>query len=535
MRKTLVALLLVLLLAFCAPAVADEAYPLTACAGTISVNPDTYIILTPANLSDHPDLLASIGKSSDQVQEDWAARGVVLQAWTKKLDACLEVSVFQDEESRQYFDLERQTKQVRNEYLNAHKGTSRFSQNGWTITKLEWKKQKLGGNFLKFEYRYTEGETSRRGVARKTVRNGYTILLDYQVYGTYPQERLPRGSDDQYLNKIANTVAFETVEPASLDAAAAASGAESGEPVLAVTGSGLLQVSVAPPKETNTDTFTIEGTATPGAHIIGVAMRYSPSTALQFTTDARNSGTFSLKVTLPEEGLWHLTLNLEQNNQIIAEENFDTTTYSKTVLPVTMDAEVPETIPGDELVLSGVTSKGVTIQCIVSNGTDKPFDKTVTTNGTGKFRFKVPSASEGEYDIMLAFSKKNFTTRRLTWTARRTLSREEELKRDTAKAIHPAYKTLTQKLDTYVGQTMVYSAWIVSVTPNGEEYMIETALKSDKKKGYSDLMYFIAPDDPALSTNEKVKIYGVCTGAYLIQSEEGDLSYPGFDYLYSEQ
>lgn len=534
MRRTLFALILAILVGCCAASAADEVYTLTACSGSISVSQDNYIVLTPSNLADHPDFLASIGKTSEDLLADWAARGVQLQAWTKKMDACLEVTVLQDEESRQYFDLERQTRQVRNEYLNAHKSPSRFSAAGWTITKLEWKKQKLGGNFLKFEYRYTEGETSRRGIARKTVRNGYTVMLDYQVYATYPQERLPRGSDENYLNKIANTVTFENVEPASLDAGAAGDDAGVVQPSFAVTGTGLLQVTVPPPKETNTDTFTIEGTATPGAHIIGVAMRYSPSTALQFTTDARNSGTFSLKITLPEEGLWHLTLNLEQNNQIIAEENFDTTTYSKTSIPVTMDAEVPETLPGDELVLSGVTSRGVTVQCIVSNGSGKPFDKTVTTNGTGKFRFKVPSAAEGEYDIMLAFSKKNFTTRRLTWTARRSLSSQEVLRRDTAKAIHPAYKALSQKLDTYVGQTMVYTAWIVSVTPNGDEYMIEAALKSDKKKGYSDLLYFIAPENPGLETDAKVKIYGVCTGAYLVQSEEGDTAYPGFDYLYSE-
>ena len=99
MRKALFALLLVLLVAFCTAAAADEVYTLTACAGSISINPDTYIILTPNNLSDHPDFLASIGKTSEDLLADWAARGVQLQAWTKKMDACLEVTVLQDEES----------------------------------------------------------------------------------------------------------------------------------------------------------------------------------------------------------------------------------------------------------------------------------------------------------------------------------------------------------------------------------------------------------------------------------------------------
>ena len=528
-RKALFAFLFLLLVSVCAVSFADASYPLSACSGTVTIN-DSYIVLTRTNLSEHPDMIASLGTTKDAMEADWIVRGVQLQAWTKKMDACLEITVVQDDESRQFFDLERQTRQVRNDYLSLHKGNSKFTEQGWTIMKPAWKKQTLGGNFLKFEYKRTAGDRTIRGVARKTVRNGYTVLLDYQVYGQYPQERLPRGTDDSYLNRIANTVSFETVEPASLDTAASGS---ADAPVVSAIGSGLLNITVPPPEETNTDTFTIEGTATPGAHLIGVAMRYSSSEALRFTADASRAGNFKMKITLPEEGLWHITLNLEINNAIVGEENFNTTTYSKTVIPVKMDAEVPENISGDELILSGVTSKGVTIQCIVSNGTTT-FDKTVTTNGTGKFRFKVPSAAEGVYDITLAFSKKNYSTKRLTYTALRSLSSEEKLVRTTSKSITASYAVLTKKLDTYIGQTMHFNAYIVSVNQNGEEWLITAALKGGKN-GYSNFLIFNAQDDPGLTPDTKLKLYGTCIGAYLVQSEEGDVSYPSFDYLYSEE
>lgn len=518
-------LLLLLLTACCAVAAADTEYALTPCSGKMALSEDSYIVLTPDNLDSHPDLLSSIGMSKEELLADWTDRGVQLQAWTKKMDACLEVTVIQDEEAKQYYDLEQQSRQVRNEYLKLHKGESRFSADDWSIMKLEWKKQKLGGNFLKFEYKYENGTRSRRGVVRKTVRNGYTVMLDYQVF-----DRLPRGTDENYLNKIANTVEFETVDRTA--AAAAGDGDTASGTVVSASESGLLQVTAAPPSETNEASFTVEGHTTPGAHLIGVVMRWSSSTPLKFETDATRAGNFKLKITLPEEGVWLLTLNLEVDGNIVAEEIFDTTTYSKTLLPVTLDAEIPEELTGDELVISGVTSKGVTVQCIVSNGTTT-FDKTIRTNATGVFKFKVPTVEEGEYDITLAFSKKHYNSNRLTRTARRNMTVEDSKNHAAASAIHPSYTVLVKKLDTYIGQTMVYTAYITEVKQNGDEWIITAALRKNNS-GYSDFLVFMAAEDPALEADSQVKLYGKCIGAYQVQSEEENLTYPGFDLLFTE-
>ena len=130
-------LLLLLLTACCAVAAADTEYALTPCSGKMALSEDSYIVLTPDNLDSHPDLLSSIGMSKEELLADWTDRGVQLQAWTKKMDACLEVTVIQDEEAKQYYDLEQQSRQVRNEYLKLHKGESRFSADGWSIMKLE--------------------------------------------------------------------------------------------------------------------------------------------------------------------------------------------------------------------------------------------------------------------------------------------------------------------------------------------------------------------------------------------------------------
>ena len=530
--------LILLLVACCAAAAAETEFALTPCSGKMAIDENVYIVLTPENLDQHPDLLRNLNKTKEELLADWEARGVQLQAWTKKMDTCLEVVVIQDEESEQFYDLERQTRQVRNEYLNLHRTSNKkYIQMGYSFMDLKWKKQKLGGNFLTFEYKRVTETGLCRGLMRKTVRNGWTIILDYQVF-----DRLPRKSDTDYLNRIANTVEFEVVEPKPVDVAPSpsADGTEEAQvqTVVSGTASGLLKITVPPPVETNTETFTIEGTTTPGAHLIGVAMRWSASTPLKFTTDATKAGNFKLKVTLPDEGVWLVTLNLEVNGAIVAEEVFDTTTFSRTVLPVTLTQEVPEKLTTNELVISGTTSKGVDIQCIVTNtaAPDHPFDNTVRTNGTGNFKFKVPTAAEGTYDITLVFSKKNYNTRRLTYTAVRTLTEQEKQAKSTAKAIHPGYAALNKKLETYIGQIMVYKVWIVNVAKNegSDEWTITAALKNSSKKGYSDFLIFDASQDPSLMTDTQVKIYGICIGSYPIQSEEGDTSYPRFEYLYAE-
>ena len=40
--------------------------------------------------------------------------------------------------------------------------------------------------------------------------------------------------------------------------------------------------------------------------------------------------------------------------------------------------------------------------------------------------------------------------------------------------------------------------------------------------------------DPGLVVGTKVKLYGVCVGAYQVQSEEENTSYPGFDYIFHQ-
>ena len=366
---------------------------------------------------------------------------------------------------------------------------------------------------------------------RKNIRNGYTLIVDYRkMDGT----KLSKTDKDR-SNTFMNGIVIDDLAPApaagTVTGQETNSGADTPEAPAGVAGT--LSVTVLPPAETNDGVFTVEGIAYPGSEVIVIGMRWT-GTSHQFTTTATKAGRFKVNVALPEEGLYQFTINmcLNGNEQPVADAVLNTTSYLKSLLPLSLDAEIPEVLTSDELVISGTTVKNVTIQCIVSNGT-MTFDKTVKTNGTGKFKFKIPTAQEGEYSIILALAKKGLDSKRLSWTATRSLTAEDNRSRTISSARKVSYANLTKKLDTYIGSTLVYEAHIVDVKEVGDEWIITAALKLNKGT-YSDFLIYMAGENPGLAPGAKVKLYGTCIGAYQEQSEEDGVNYPGFDYLYFE-
>ena len=527
-RKSLLLILVLLLTAVFTCAAAETEYSLDAVSGRISFDEKTYVVLTPGNLSDHPDLVSSIGKSADELRTDWAERGVLMQAWGKDKKTCVEVILIQDDTSAKYFDTEARTKAERKQYLS--EVVAGLKEHGYAVFDPILKKHEKSGNYVEFEYLYKGDGQEHRGIGRKIVRNGYTLFVDYQVF-----DRKPTKTDQDRSRHIINTVVIEKAAAAPAAVTGEEAPETSADADIPAGAANTLSVSVMPPAKTNDGVFTVEGTAYPGSEVIVVAMRWSGS-SYQFPTVAGNNGKYSAKVTLPDEGLYQITVNMCINNTTVADAVLNSVTYSKTALPYTLNAEIPDVLSTDELIISGTTVKNVEIQCIVMlNGKTlkiSPRD-TVKTNGNGTFSFRVPTAEEGEYDITLVFSKKNLNTERISKKATRTLSVSDKNAHTAKDAEKVNYNTLIRKISNYQGKTIVFEAHVVEVKQVGEQWMITAAQKLNRSK-YSNYLIYMADEDPGLVEGSKVKLYGVCTGPYEIQSEEGNASYPGFDYLFFE-
>ncbi len=539
LRKLWFVLLLSLLVSLCAFAYADKDVSLAPAPGQVTLKGKKRTLLFREDLGTSAEFLGAMGMTREQAEADWDARGVVVQAWSpiQKKYSCLEITVLQDDDSAKYFDLMHHPddKAAWNEFKASFKNSEYWAGQGYTFQSSE-QKHAGASYYLLLKYKRSFGAGEYRGYMARTVYQGYTVVFDLKVYN-----QLPVDSNTNELYQVISTFTAAAASPAgSADAAPAAEGgAETAAPedssVVSTTGSVPLTVTAPPPAETNTNTFTVEGTTEPGLHLIGVLMRLNSDTPLRFETDANNrTGAFRLKVTIPEgeENVWLMTLNVFREDTLVAETVFNTTLYKKTLIPLELDAPVPDVNPSEELVLAGTTMKGVEVQCLVTCD-HFTWEKKSTPNGTGRFTFKIPMTNEGEYSIALVLSKKNYETKRFSWTVSRTLTDEARKALIRKQALRIGYNSVATRIDQYVNKIMTFSGRVIAMDEIGDEWRI-TVAGAESAGHYSQLLIFNTEQEPAFSVEEKHTFYGKCIGPYQFQSEESVESVPAFDLIFWE-
>ena len=509
MKKVLFAFVLLLAVCLCIPALA-QTLTFQDLYASCDIDDGDYILLTPSNLSGHPEWLAKRGVEAEELLKDWEARGVLVQAWNKDGDECLEITALQDDMAKQYFDLDQQTAKVRTSYKNQHLKGAQFKKEGYTYQAAEWKNADGRGRFLNLKYKRTVDGKTVRGYARRTIRNGYTITLDYQVH-----EGALKNNHKKAVNKVLETWSFSKVLDKPADIAAK------------------VVFEQTPPTETSTGKFEVEGTCEAGMKATGVLMRMSSPEPILLEATANKNGKFSMDVKLPQEGVWLMAMTIENQGVVTEQIVFDATTYQKTLLPVNFDEVLPlncdseemTSLPSDQLVISGVTSRNVKVQCIVNDF----YAKTITTNASGKFSFKGDVSEEKDYSVVVVFQKKNYSTRRFTAAANRTLTQADLNNRIREDAVKPAYSTLKDKLKGYTGRYMVYTLHVDTVEKIGDQWVMRMGMRTTKKNGYRDIVYVICDADPGVASGDKKKVFLECTGPYVAADEK---TYPGFRFLF---
>ena len=509
MRKWTALLLGIMLLCgllLCGTALAED-LSLTNVYATVTVSSTDYIVLTKNNLSQHPEWLESHGMTSEMMLEDWEARGVYAQAWSRGDDVCLEISAIQDEPAQQYYSINNQSSEIRKTYRMNHTGGVYYGDQGYTYTEAVWKTGKAYGRWLLLTYKYSSAESSHRGYQYRTIRNGYTITLDYQIYG-----RDYTKADLKAIQAVMSTFKFTQV--------------------LSKPSNYVCKVAFTsePPTETTTGKISIAGTCDAGLHLTAVAMRMSSSDKVLAEDTAGKTGKFSIDFKLPSEGTWLVTLTVDKDGTVTEEKVFDVTTYSSSLLKVTWTNPIPTEITGDTMTISGTTLKSTTVQCIVGDN----YTKQITTSGKGTFSFKVPTSEAGEYDIVLVFQKKGYDTRRFTGVATRTISEDELRDKAREQAVKPSYTTLVEKIKGYTGKTLTYSMYVTSVSKSGDEWVMLMAMSSTKN-GYKNLVAVTSETEPNVTVGSQYRIYGTCVGTYMVQEEgSGEKYYPCLELLWIE-
>ena len=493
MRKWILAALLMLALVMLAMPACAQTWVLDKLFASVDV-PDTYTILTPDNVTKFEDWLTARNTTSENAANDMLARGVLLQCWNSDGDVCFELTATQTEQTQNIFDVNEQSTSIRAQYRLGHYPDNNYLDQGYEFSSADWKNT-ANGRFLILRYaKSVNGALDHRGLMRRTIRNGYEITFDLQVYG-----RSITNKDNTALNKIWDTFKFIEVKP--LPAAASAK----------------VNITSAPPAETSDPDFSLEGTAAEGVKFTAVVMGLSYPTPMLSDVEVGGTGKFKIPITLPKEGVFMVTVTADYNGEDVMELAYPVT-YQRTLLTVNVTSTVPEQVTADELTILGESTPGAQIQVLVN---DELVDRKKVTSA-GRFKVDLDTSEEGDYAIVLAFSKAGLADRRISYQVTRKWSENDMVRQLQSEAIKPGYNTLVSKIAGYDGRTMGYKCYLVSVTQAGDGWIMKMAL-TKKSSGYSGIILVTTDEQPTAAVDSRVMMYGRCVGMS-VPAEEADTS-----------
>ena len=507
MRRYIFLFILSLLLLFtlCSSALAqtftfDEIY------ASIDLSSSDYgVILTPSTLDKYAAFLTANGTDAESTADDFAAQGILLKAYDTENDRVFVLSALQTIDAQMYFDLNEQGEDMRKEFRVSHKDGTAYGILGYNYSSSAWKN--YGGNVLRFlntQYTRQAGEESCQGYQKRTIRNGYTITLDMQVYGRKASE-----NDLKALDKIMSSFQFTQILPM---------------PMLPAK----LILSSTIPAEISEDTFTVRGMTTPKAEVTVTAMSLASSDSVLFSDKANSEGEFSVQVKLPAQGVYTLTIAAE-GAETLRTQFAHTINFQRGLLAVTLTSQ-PGNILSAETEVSGSTLSGVDTQLVVNGPNGYTYNKS-TENKT--FKFNVDTSADGTYQFNLTFAKKGYTTRSFTFTGTRSMTAGERIATVREDASSPTYSKLKQSLSSYEGDIVTFTGYIAEMSHSqsvGEWTVVLGLTKLDS--GYNDLIYVICKEDPNVSLDQKVRLYGTVSGEFPIVNE--NKSFPRCELIFFE-
>ncbi len=440
-------------------------------------------VLTPGNLKDNEAFIVSRGFTVEGLAADFEARGVLLQAYDQEEDRVLVVTALQDVDAQRIFDVNAHGTDVRAAYRISHGPRGSWVVLGYRYDAVSWKNFAKIGRFLQLRYEYREGgDLVRRGYQRRTVRNGYSITVDMQVFG-----RQLKGGDNTALNKVFNTFTFSKILPL---------------PPLPIT----LDETATAPVETSKPSFTMKGKTKAGASMTAVVMSFSTGASKVFETVANKAGNYTLPIDLPGEDVYLMTLTVHSEGLEDLSKAYNIR-YQAGLLPVQITGAPPAELLSDELVLSGVTTESGVSARLTVNGVETV--KNVPRSGA--FSFPIDTSREGVYDIRLTLSKKGLQDRTFQYQTNRFLNEQSRQDAVRQSAASPGYAELLSNPDAYDGQTLTYEGYITKVENADGEWLLRFALRKTDQ-GFEDLMVLNAETEPAFAIDTPVRVYGRMVG-----------------------
>lgn len=494
LKRSFVLFLITALLLGLLPAALAESYIFNNINAAVVLPEGVYqTVLTPENLAQNEEFIKGKGGSLATWQADFEAKGILLQAYDTVNDRVLLITALQDVDGQNLFDINEHPADVRTRYRLSHGASGSYNILGYRYDSVSWKNFKGIGRFLQLRYEYRlNGAIAHRGYQRRTIRNGYTITVDMQVFN-----RQLTGKDNTALNKVFDTFTFTQILPM---------------PVLPIS----LDETQTAPVETGSPTFTMKGKTKPEATLHAVLISFSNNATKVFDAKANRAGNYTLKITLPAEDVYVMTLTVQSEGLEDFSKSYNIQ-YKEGLLPVRMISAPPGETMADSLLLSGVADESGVKAALTVNG--------VTTEDSlprnGEFSFEIDTMAAGEYSIRLVLSKRDFEDRVFTYTVVKSVSEKAKEDAEKAAALRPGYQELIADPEAFDGKLVMLEGTLIEKQNATDTWVLRFA-EDKTDAGFENIFLLTSETEPVLTLNTRAAVYGVMSGMSVSTDEAGN-------------
>lgn len=449
-------------------------------------------VITKENIERFHDYLDSINSSVEEYKKKFEDENIILRAIDTKKNRVLSLYAVKDSESERYFDINEQTKETRASYRKLHGSGDLKRAEGYVFNHVDWKRfPKKMDRWLMLRYDYKpDGKVLSRGYQRKTIRNGYTITLELDINSS----RSLTGADNSAMNRAFKGLRFEEIF--SL-------------PALPV----IFNETKTAPAMTTEPKVVLTGKTAPEATLRAAVVSFTTNQNQVIETKAKKNGAYKLEIKFPSEDLYLVTLTVEKEGSIPFEKQYSIT-YGKGKIAVNIETFLPENLNRDSYTISGMAEKGVEALLSVNNKVER---KKVGAKGT--FSFTIDTSKEGDYNVILTFSKKNFEAKTYRFSSKRVIDAEERQAKILKSAMEVDYAKLIRNIDKYDGKILSYEGYVLSVKETQNEWLTIISLDAPETTD-KRILVVSGGANPGVNVGDKVIIYGQLVGS-TFYSEEG--------------
>ena len=391
---------------------------------------DGETVLTQTNLSEHAALIASLGTTADAIRASYMASGIVMEVIPdgggQIAVSFADAGAFSDVQG-----MDELTGERRDAFLAQYADSGLYESAQWTKTEpacVRMTSSAMYGSMPVYTLRYA------------TLHLGRVCLLTQTVVG-----RVPSLEDDERMERVLGGIRYlSTLTEPTPTPTPTPTPAPTATPVPTP---GVAQVIKAEgemtvegvPAYTGEAALTLTGTAGASEE---VTVRVGDRTLGQ--TTARKDGTFSLRVTLPQEG--DLTLAVMTDT---AEQMFSIC-YEKPAARLEITGPETDTFTGESVALRGETEPNATVY-IEGEG----FKTNVKAGRTGAFTAKITFPGEGTRTFTVTAKADGFADTTIDVLLTRELTQKEWIAAFRVKMIDPDYDDMAANPAKYAGRQFI--------------------------------------------------------------------------------